>query len=93
MLLLFSFAGDNWALSTNITPAAGGLHMCYYHKANDTIQFGAELEGSLRTSECTGTLGYQIDLPNANLVFRGEYQLFISALDESDVSVACIIQY
>lgn len=72
-LLEFSLLADKWQISANVTPAAGGLHTCYYHQVNESTQVGVELEGSLRTRECTTTVGYQIDLPSANLVFRGRY--------------------
>lgn len=66
------YSADKWQISANVTPAAGGLHTCYYHQVNESTQVGVELEGSLRTRECTTTVGYQIDLPSANLVFRGQ---------------------
>jgi len=66
------YAGDNWQFSGNITPAAAGLHMCYHQKVNEVLSVGVELEGSLRTQECTTTIGYQIELPTANLTFRGQ---------------------
>lgn len=66
------YAAESWQASCNLTPAAGGLHACYYHKVNESAQIGCELEGSLRTQECTGTVGYQIDIPNAALTFRGQ---------------------
>ena len=36
------FAGDDgkWQGSLNFTPAAGGLHTCYYQKVNDTLSIG-----------------------------------------------------
>lgn len=55
---------------------AGGVHLCYYQKAGESMQMGVELEGSLRTQECTATVGYQIDLPKSNLTFRGLYTLY-----------------
>ena len=66
-------AGNDWQFSSNITPMAGGVHLCYYHKANESLAIGCELEGSLRTKECTATVGYQLDLPAANLLFRGKW--------------------
>ncbi|KAK2153756.1 hypothetical protein LSH36_287g03034 [Paralvinella palmiformis] len=66
------YSGDTWQASANITPMAGGLHTCYYQKAGDSLQIGVELEGSLRTQECTATVGYQIELANANLAFKGQ---------------------
>lgn len=66
------YTSDAWQLTGNITPAAGGIHLCYYQKPNDTVQIGVELEGSLRTQECSTTVGYQVELPTANLTFRGQ---------------------
>lgn len=66
------YTGSNYQMSGSLTPMAGGVHLCYYQKASDTVQFGVELEGSLRTQECTATLGYQIELPKSNLTFRGQ---------------------
>ncbi|CAH1796193.1 unnamed protein product [Owenia fusiformis] len=75
-MAMLTFAGryttPQWQISGNVVPAAGGLHTCYYHKINDTAQVGVELEGSLRTQECTTSIGYQIDMPSANVVFRGQ---------------------
>ena len=69
--LFLTFSGDRWTASTSITPMAGGAHLCYHHRCNDTLQVGVELEGSLRSQECSATVGYQVDIPKANLVFRG----------------------
>lgn len=66
------YTGNNYQISTSLTPMAGGLHVCYYQKANESLQIGVELEGSLRTQECTTTVGYQLELPKANLTFRGQ---------------------
>ncbi|XP_013786973.2 mitochondrial import receptor subunit TOM40 homolog 1-like, partial [Limulus polyphemus] len=48
-----------------------GAHLCYYHKGNDQLQVGVEVETNLRLGESVATIGYQIDLPKANLVFKG----------------------
>jgi len=53
------------------TLSGGGLHLCYYQKCSDQLQIGTELETSLRLQESVGSIGYQIDLPKSNLVFRG----------------------
>ena len=55
------------------------LHTCYHHKINDNVQISAELEGSVRTQECTTTVGYQIDLPSANVQFRGEWYTYLES--------------
>ncbi|XP_062561295.1 mitochondrial import receptor subunit TOM40 homolog 1-like [Armigeres subalbatus] len=53
------------------TIGLAGLHVCYYQKASDQLQLGVEIETSLRMQEAVATLGYQIDLPKSELVFRG----------------------
>lgn len=53
------------------TIGMAGIHLCYYQKASEQLQVGVELETSFRMQESTATIGYQIDLPKADLVFRG----------------------
>ncbi|KAG7199538.1 hypothetical protein KM043_014149 [Ampulex compressa] len=48
-----------------------GCHLCFHQKASPQLQFGVELEVSSRIQESTATIAYQIDLPKADLVFRG----------------------
>jgi len=61
----------------------GGVHLCYHQRANEALQIGVELEGSLRTQECTATIGYQLELPKANMTFRGTLTLFLE--NSSDI--------
>lgn len=37
------------------------------------IQVGVEFEASTRTQETTTSFGYQMELPEANMVFRGKF--------------------
>ncbi|KXJ70650.1 hypothetical protein RP20_CCG022833 [Aedes albopictus] len=53
------------------TIGLAGLHICYYQKASEQLQLGVEVETNLRMQEATATMGYQIDLPKSELVFRG----------------------
>lgn len=46
-------------------------HLCFHQKASEQLQVGVELEINNRLQESTGTIGYQVDLPKADLVFRG----------------------
>lgn len=55
------------------TLGPGGIHICYYQKASEQLQIGVEVETSLRMQESVATVGYQVDLPKADLLFRGEY--------------------
>lgn len=54
------------------TVGLSGIHLCYYRKASEQLQFGVEVETNFRVQEAVGTFGYQIDLPKADLVFRGQ---------------------
>ena len=84
--LMLLIVAENWQFSGSLTPMAGGVHLCYYQKAGDSVQMGIELEGSLRTQECTATIGYQIDLPKSNLAFRGWYTLYVVVVDLKNCS-------
>uniref|UniRef100_UPI00358DDCC2 mitochondrial import receptor subunit TOM40 homolog n=1 Tax=Myxine glutinosa TaxID=7769 RepID=UPI00358DDCC2 len=63
------YAVNNWVATMNI--GASGVHASYHHKASDQIQVGVELEANARLQETLCTLGYQVDLPRTNMVFRG----------------------
>ncbi|KAM7347342.1 mitochondrial import receptor subunit TOM40 homolog 1-like [Cochliomyia hominivorax] len=55
------------------TLGPSGIHLCYYQKASEQLQIGVEVETSLRMQESVATLGYQVDLPKADVVFRGSF--------------------
>uniref|UniRef100_A0A3B3S9Q6 Translocase of outer mitochondrial membrane 40 like n=1 Tax=Paramormyrops kingsleyae TaxID=1676925 RepID=A0A3B3S9Q6_9TELE len=69
LTLAGQYSGPNWVATLNA--GKGGAHASYYHKANKQIQVGVEFEASTRTQETTFSFGYQMDLPEANMVFRG----------------------
>ncbi|EFN79140.1 Mitochondrial import receptor subunit TOM40-like protein [Harpegnathos saltator] len=46
-------------------------HLCFHQKASQQLQVGVELEINERMQESSATLAYQVDLPTADLVFRG----------------------
>lgn len=48
-----------------------GLHLCYYQKASEQLQLGVEFDTSLRMMEAQASFGYQVDIPKADLQFRG----------------------
>lgn len=53
------------------TVGTSGFHVCFWQRASEQLQLGVELETSLRMQEATASIGYQVDLPKADLVFRG----------------------
>ncbi|XP_041339303.1 mitochondrial import receptor subunit TOM40B-like, partial [Pyrgilauda ruficollis] len=64
-----SVAAPNWVTTLNV--GYGGAHASYYHRANEQVQVGVELEANTRLQESSFAFGYQLSLPRANVVFRG----------------------
>lgn len=46
-------------------------HLCFHQRASQQLQVGVELEINPAMQESTATVGYQVDLPKADLVFKG----------------------
>lgn len=63
------YTGDNYVAT--LTLGGAGAHATYYHRANDQLQVGIEFEANTRMQETTTSFGYQLDLPKANLLFKG----------------------
>lgn len=63
------YTGPDYIISGTLGMA--GAHCCYYHKGSETTQVGVEVETNFRVGESVASIGYQVDLPKANLVFRG----------------------
>ncbi|KAM6427845.1 mitochondrial import receptor subunit TOM40 homolog isoform 1-T1 [Liasis olivaceus] len=69
MSLAGKYTAPNWIAT--LTVGQAGAHATYYHKASDQLQVGVEFEASTRMQDTSATFGYQLDLPKANLLFRG----------------------
>lgn len=67
--LFHRYSNDQYTWSGTV--GAAGVHLCYYQRASEQLQIGAEVETSFRMQEAVATIGYQIDLPKSDLVFRG----------------------
>uniref|UniRef100_A0A8C8RN55 Translocase of outer mitochondrial membrane 40 n=2 Tax=Pelusios castaneus TaxID=367368 RepID=A0A8C8RN55_9SAUR len=63
------YTAPNWI--GTLTVGQAGAHATYYHKANDQLQVGVEFEASMRMQDTSVSFGYQLDLPKANLLFKG----------------------
>ncbi|CAK9821040.1 Mitochondrial import receptor subunit TOM40 homolog 1 [Anthophora plagiata] len=48
-----------------------GFHLCYHLKASSQLEIGVELETNTRTHHSIATIVYQVNVPYADLVFRG----------------------
>ncbi|KAJ8335014.1 hypothetical protein SKAU_G00406530 [Synaphobranchus kaupii] len=69
MSLAGRYTGSNYVAT--LTVGGAGAHASYYHKANDQLQVGVEFEASTRMQDTSVSLGYQLDVPKANLLFKG----------------------
>ncbi|KAM4016951.1 LOW QUALITY PROTEIN: mitochondrial import receptor subunit TOM40 homolog [Anomaloglossus baeobatrachus] len=69
MSLAGRYTAPNW--TATLTLGQAGAHATYYHKANDQLQVGVEFEASTRMQDTSVSFGYQLDLPKANLLFKG----------------------
>ncbi|XP_017581053.1 mitochondrial import receptor subunit TOM40B isoform X1 [Pygocentrus nattereri] len=69
MSLAGRYTGSNFIAT--LTLGGAGAHASYYHKANDQLQIGVEFEASTRMQDTSVSLGYQLDVPKANLLFKG----------------------
>ncbi|KRZ51664.1 Mitochondrial import receptor subunit TOM40 -like protein [Trichinella nativa] len=63
------YSGNQFTLGS--TFGSNAFHLSCHVKKRENLQFGVEWETNFRTRESTASLGYQIDLPKANVVFRG----------------------
>lgn len=61
---------SNYILATTLN-AMGG-HVSYYQKANENVQFGVEVESNFKMGESLATFGYQVEVPKADLSFKGK---------------------
>nr|XP_033780033.1 mitochondrial import receptor subunit TOM40B isoform X1 [Geotrypetes seraphini] len=64
------YSALDWVATWNV--GYGGIHASYYHRANEQIQVGVEFEANTRLQDTTFAFGYQLNVPKANMVFRGE---------------------
>ncbi|XP_069032712.1 mitochondrial import receptor subunit TOM40B [Embiotoca jacksoni] len=69
MSLVGRYTGSNYIAT--LTLGAAGAHASYYHKANDQLQVGVEFEASARMQDTSVSFGYLLDVPKANLQFKG----------------------
>ncbi|XP_006038286.2 mitochondrial import receptor subunit TOM40B, partial [Alligator sinensis] len=63
------YTAPKWVATLNI--GCGGAHASYYHKANEQVQVGVEFEANTRLQDTTFAFGYQLNLTQANVIFRG----------------------
>lgn len=63
------YATENYQCTGTL--GVSGVHLCYYQKASKQLQVGVELEANHRMQEAVTSIGYQVDLPKSDVVFKG----------------------
>lgn len=63
------YSGKDFIVSG--TAGTSALHVCYYQKASEQLALGVEFDTNFRMMESTASIGYQIDVPKADLSFKG----------------------
>lgn len=63
------YTNENVTMSGTV--GATGVHLCYYQKASKQLQIGVELEANSRMQESVASIGYQVDIPKSDVVFKG----------------------
>ncbi|BFZ25562.1 hypothetical protein BsWGS_28602 [Bradybaena similaris] len=88
MSLAGRWAGQKWQLSANISPMTGNLHACTWKKLHECLQLGLELDTNVNTSVSTATMACQLDIPVADVTFRGQMdnKWFVSAVLEKKLA-------
>lgn len=72
-IALLSAAARYTGTDTVVSGSLGGagLHLCYYQQASEQLQLGVEFDTNFRLQESVAAIGYQVQLPKADLCFRG----------------------
>lgn len=70
----FRYATENYQCTGTL--GVSGIHLCYYQKASKQLQIGVELEANHRMQEAVTSIGYQVDLPKSDVVFKGNFIYF-----------------
>lgn len=63
------YATESYQMTGTI--GVSGVHLCYYQKASKQLQVGVELEANSRMQEAVASIGYQVDIPKSDVVFKG----------------------
>jgi mitochondrial import receptor subunit TOM40 len=68
--LLARYQRSNWELVGSASPASG-FTASYFHKASDNVAVGVEWECALAQGESQVSIGYSVDMPDAQGLLKG----------------------
>lgn len=60
---------DDWVACATVGQA--GWHASYHHKGNENVDVGVQYEYNTQQQTSSVSVGYQFNVPKANLTFRG----------------------
>ena len=52
---------------------SGQAHASYYQKCSDQLRMGVELEANIIQKEAKATIGYEVNLPKADMLIRASF--------------------
>lgn len=82
------FVGADFQAAASL--GMSGLHVSYYQRCSEQLQVGVDMDTSLRSGESVGSVAYSIDIPKANVTFKGTASLTFSPC-LSDLSFVSIL--
>ncbi|XP_043490959.1 mitochondrial import receptor subunit TOM40 homolog 1-like [Polistes fuscatus] len=83
-LMCVAFRYNTGHATWSATLGEAGIHICYYRRASQQLQLGVEIETNMRIHESIATIVYQINIPYADLIFRG--------IVNSESSIGCVFE-
>ncbi|KAM3176869.1 hypothetical protein ACTXT7_005638 [Hymenolepis weldensis] len=66
------FVADYWQFAATVRPFQLVFHSSFHMKVNENLQLAAEIESNCQQQSNVATLGYQYDLPKANVSFKAQ---------------------
>ncbi|KAL2728582.1 hypothetical protein V1478_006214 [Vespula squamosa] len=83
-LMCVAFRYNTGPVTWSATLGEAGLHICYYRRASNQLQLGVEIETNMRIHESVATIVYQVNIPYADLIFKG--------IVNSESSIGCVFE-
>lgn len=67
-----SLTGSQWTASVTAS-LMGAVHACYHHSLTPDFHVGVEMETNYAQQESSTNVGFQYEIPKADLTFRGMF--------------------
>lgn len=70
-LMSLAFRHSTGTSTLSGTAGDAGLHICYHRQASEQLDLGVEFETNAKTHRSVASIVYQVEVPHANMRFRG----------------------